>query len=99
MDESILTFGQGGILASSVLVQMGIKIDQLNVDKKIKAVIDRFNDTYLETMDFLTQILPLAKEQFGRCVLMLYFVLFDFEIILIVFVLLLRRFNTLSSLS
>ncbi len=67
IDESILTFDQGlGFLGSSVLVPMGIKINKPNVEMRITEVVERFNETYLETMDFLTQILPLAREQFGR---------------------------------
>ena len=66
MDESILSFDQEGFLQSSVLVPMGIKINKPHMEVKIKDVIRRFNEVYLETMDFLTQILPLAREQFGR---------------------------------
>ena len=66
MDESILSFDQDGFFGSSVLVPMGIKINKPHMEVKLKDVIRRFNDIYLETMDFLTQILPLAREQFGR---------------------------------
>ena len=66
IDESILAFDQEGFLGSSVLVQMGIKINKPNVETRITELVQRFNETYLETLDFLTQILPLAREQFGR---------------------------------
>lgn len=66
MDESMISFDEGGFLGSSVLVPMGIKINKPHVEAKLQDVVRRFNDVYLETMDFLTQILPLAREQFGR---------------------------------
>ena len=66
MDESVITIGPEGILGSSVLVQMGIKVNKPNVETRLRETIEKFNETYLEFMDFLTQILPLAREQFGR---------------------------------
>jgi hypothetical protein len=66
MDESILVPNAESFFAGSVLIPMGIKINKPVVLARLNEVIDEFNETYLETIDFLTQILPLAREQFGR---------------------------------
>ncbi|CAB4029852.1 Hypothetical predicted protein [Paramuricea clavata] len=66
MDESNLVPKAESLFASSVLIPMGIKINKPAGLTRLNEVIDEFNETYLETMDFLTQILPLAREQFGR---------------------------------
>lgn len=67
MDDSVVSYDQGiGILGSSVLLSMDIRVNKYNADTRLQDVLERFNETYLEAMDFLTQILPLAREQFGR---------------------------------
>ena len=51
---------------SSVLLSMGVKVKNQNCGARLKAALGNFDECYLDAMDFLTQILPIAKQHFGK---------------------------------
>lgn len=64
--DSVLNFDKENMPISRVLTSMGISVNKQNHVTRLKVAFDYFNATYLETLDFLTNILPVAKQQFGK---------------------------------
>ena len=66
MDESVLSLVGENMPISSVLLSMGVKVKNQNCGVRLKAALGNFDECYLDAIDFLTQILPIAKQHFGK---------------------------------
>ena len=66
LDESILSLDGENMPVSFALLSMGINVKKQNYGTRLKGALDNFNACYLDAMDFLTQILPVAKQHFGK---------------------------------
>ena len=66
MNESIVTVDEDNFPISKTLLAMGIPMKNKNYGARLRGALDNFNVCYLETMDFLNQILPLAKQHLAK---------------------------------